>query len=685
MTFLISSENQRKIHDLAKALNDQPATAAANPEAPAIAVGNAHGTKPGGSRAAPRNTMQEQLAATYQTMARPVMLGSAIYFALLVPVQAMLEDLTGTAILGGHALITAVIAILFYREFGRRTLDHHGLEWRTLALSGLVYAGLVAHHALHLEPPRLVYFAFLTLMATSISISMRVAAANVVVPFVTMMGFAYLAGPDTFEQYLFVGIAAGVVSFLVAGLTRTIIRRELAARMLAEQLRESAQMLADSDMLTGLPNRRHFFAELKASLDRKQEKGRVIAVGIIDLDGFKPVNDSFGHVVGDKLLFEVGRRLKHTCGKECFVARLGGDEFALLTTCDQAKAGMQALGERILHELRKPYAIAGTHMSISASIGFVCEEDTAMTESELLECADYALYRAKEKKSSIEIYTSTHDADRRRSDLIEHHLRISDRENEFYLMFQPKVDIRSGKTGGFEALARWDSPSLGAVAPDQFVPVAEKSGLVEELTPMLLRKALETASHWPGHLKLSFNLSVRDLNSPKSVERITKIVRASRFPAARLEFEVTETMVMTDFDRIGNSLAALRATGAGIALDDFGVGYSNFEKIDRLAISTLKIDRSFVQRLKEGERAGAVMQTMIDLCRRLEIECVVEGVENEMELAAVKAAGARYVQGYYFSKPMRSDELAAFLLGGEARDMQAADMQSADRSTGTLG
>ncbi|TCD15473.1 putative bifunctional diguanylate cyclase/phosphodiesterase [Oricola cellulosilytica] len=610
--------------------------------------------------------MKGHLARSYQPISRAVLAAAAFYFALITVAHYFDENFVGFLLLGSISVITSIACLSMYLEFRRRELAYEELELRALIVFGLIHGSLVAHHILHLEPPKLIYFTFLALVIATVSISARTAAVAVLIPLFTMLSFAYQAGPETLRQHIFIGIAGTLVAYCMAKLTGTAIRREIQARIVADQLRNSSESLADADMLTGLPNRRHFFRELKSYLKRSRRAGNGFALAIIDLDGFKPVNDKFGHAVGDKLLFEVGRRLAVAGGQSCFAARLGGDEFAVLVENAPEVGDLEGLGQHLRHAISQPYEIIGIQISISASVGFALEQATILTESDLIERADYALYQAKETQSGVVIYSDEHETARRDSAAVEHCLRHCDADREMYVLYQPQVDILSGKTVGFEALARWNSPELGEIRPDVFIAAAERTGRIVEMTPILLRKALAAAAAWDGDFKLSFNLSTRDIDSSAAIDNICQIVSASGYPAHMVEFEVTETLVMADFAQAKSSLAKLSALGARIALDDFGVGYTNFDYIDRLCVDTIKIDRTFVRRLDERGSAEKVIRAMIDMCAKLRIDIVVEGVETERQLAFLRAAGARCIQGYYFSVPMKAAEIPAYLVRGHA-------------------
>jgi diguanylate cyclase (GGDEF)-like protein len=619
--------------------------------------------------------MKLQLAKSYQPISRAVLIAVAIYFAFITVAHFFEEGTIGFLLLGSISGITSVLCFVMYRELRRRQLGYRELELRALGVFLLIYASLVAHHNLHLEPAKLVYFTFLTLVIATLSVSVRLVVFAVLVSLATTYWFAVRAGGEVMSQYAFVGLAGMLVSFCVAHLMRGAIKKEISARLLANELRDSAEAIADCDMITGLPNRRRFFREFRARM-RAGDSNLRLALGIVGLDGFKPINDMFGHTVGDKMLLEVSRRLVKACGPECFVAHLGGDEFAILFDGFRRSKELEWIGASIRNEISQPYEIVGVKLAVSASVGFVNEHEELLTESELIERADYALNRAKRKKYGVMVYSRQHEMDRRQENAIAHNLRVCDREKEMYVVFQAQTDLATRKTIGFEALARWTNPELGNVRPDVFILAAERTGVIEELTPLLLRKALAAAKDWPSHLTLSFNLSISDIVSAAAMENICRVVAESGFPTNRLEFEVTETLIMTDYEQARISLQVLRKSGARVALDDFGVGYSNFQHIKELHINTVKIDRSFVKRLGDDRDSDTLMNAMVELCSTLGVESVIEGVETERQLAAVERAGGGCVQGYYFSKPMSADEIPVYLLKEQAGDLHNIEPES---------
>ena len=418
--------------------------------------------------------------------------------------------------------------------------------------------------------------------------------------------------------------------------------------------------LANLDSLTGLPNRRQFFARLDEEFEAAQAQDYRLAVGVLDLDGFKPVNDIYGHAVGDKLLMAVGQRLTEACG-DIHVARLGGDEFALIVKQLDDEALLKQ-GEKICAALRKTFELTEATVQISGSVGLTVFPELAGDAIELFEQADYALYHSKRtSRGSAVLFSAKHQDEIHRNGRIEHALRVADLNNELSVVFQPIVDARTGKVIAFEALARWKSPSLGDVSPGQFVPVAERAGFINRLTRVLLEKALAATANWPDDVKLSFNLSNHDINSSEGVIRIIGIILKSGVEPSRIDFEITETAIMRDFEQASAAITTLKTFGCGISLDDFGTGYSSLSQLHALPLTKIKIDRSFVTKLHERPASYKIVKSLIALSRDMELACVIEGVETAEELAALLHLGGFEIQGYYYSRPLPESELAAYL------------------------
>ncbi|KQT57160.1 hypothetical protein ASG52_03600 [Methylobacterium sp. Leaf456] len=414
--------------------------------------------------------------------------------------------------------------------------------------------------------------------------------------------------------------------------------------------------LALTDMLTGLPNRRAFTARLEEAVAQAAATGGRFGVGMIDLDGFKPVNDSLGHGAGDAVLREVARRLE--AAGLGWVARLGGDEFGLIV---EGEADLEAIGGQVCALLRQPYLLREGSAQIGASVGFARFPEAAAGAETLVDRADFALYHAKTcRRGSAVCFAPAHEAALRRDAAIEQALRRADLAREFHLLYQPIVDAVSGRVEAYEALARWQSPTLGAVSPADFIPVAERSGLIRDLTRAMLGQALDTMRRWPADRRLSFNLSAHDIAAPESVDGLTAIVVASGIDPGRIVFEVTESGLMRDLGDANRALASLKALGVKIALDDFGTGYFSLSYLQRLPVDRLKIDRSFVTRLTEDATSLAIVRSILDLCRHLDLDCVVEGIETADQMLLLRSVGCRMMQGYLFHRPMPADAIPAF-------------------------
>jgi diguanylate cyclase (GGDEF)-like protein len=418
------------------------------------------------------------------------------------------------------------------------------------------------------------------------------------------------------------------------------------------------------DILTGLPNRRQFFSELEKRIQSAASCGGRLGVGIVDLDGFKPINDVYGHPTGDRLLVEVGQRLRQQLGPSVFLARIGGDEFALITEDDASDHDILGIGERITELLSVPFEVQGTAARIGGSIGFAQFPSAARDAQALFERADYALYFVKQNdRGNAVIFSPDHEAEIRQASAVAQALVNADLEQELWIAYQPIVDVETSQPVCFEALARWNSPILGQVPPSIFILAAERTGLITQLTPILLRKALAGARQWPHHIRISFNLSTVDIASPLSILKVVSVVEQSGMPPDRIDFEITETAVMRNFSAATEALNVLKQLGARISLDDFGTGYSSLSCIRELPLDKVKIDRSFTLNIETEQASRLILRTMINLCENLDLDCVVEGIESIKQMNILRRENCRYMQGYLFARPMPADQVPAFITG----------------------
>jgi diguanylate cyclase (GGDEF)-like protein len=439
-------------------------------------------------------------------------------------------------------------------------------------------------------------------------------------------------------------------------------QKELTARQAETQrLSDENHRLANLDPLTNLPNRRQFRAELEKRITEAERNGTGLALGLIDLDGFKPVNDTFGHSIGDKLLIEVGERLSSFADRGLFPARLGGDEFGIIFEGALSAERLNRLGDDICAALQEPYVFSGQTARVSGSLGISILGDAGTTADRLFDRADFALYLAKQNfRGTTVVFSAEHEAEINEQGRIQQALRAADFENEMYLVFQPMVDADTNGISAYEALARWDSPALGPVPPNTFIRAAERAGIIGRLTEVLMRKALEAARTWPDHIRLSVNLSTRDVVSNKTVDSLLDIIAESGVDPARLDIEVTETAVMRNFALAGENIRRFAEYGIGIALDDFGTGHSSLSYVHKLPLTKIKIDRGFIVDIDTNELSRSIVKTIVDLSRNIGCVCVVEGMETHEQVVALRGLGCRMMQGYYFARPQRLEDTLAY-------------------------
>lgn len=439
------------------------------------------------------------------------------------------------------------------------------------------------------------------------------------------------------------------------------------AQIETSRLSDENLRLANLDILTNLPNRRLFFGEADRLINAAAASGGTLAIGVLDLDGFKPVNDLHGHVAGDQILVQVAARLKEAAGTSAIVSRLGGDEFGIIVPGSVQPAEIKELGNHICQSLRQPFAFNELAIKLSGSIGFALYPEVGQSAQQLYERADYALYHVKQSgRGRATIFDKAHEVQVRTTSQIDQCLRRADLEAELFLNFQPLHDISADRTIAFEALGRWNSPELGHVAPGVFIPIAERSEMISTITHILLRKALAEMNAWPTDHALSFNLSMRDLMSPRSMLAIVSIVRESGIEPSRVGFEVTETALMGDADQALDAIRLIKALGAKVSLDDFGTGYSSLSQVHRFPFDKIKIDRSFVTGIETDHASRSIVRSVVDLCRSLNIGCVVEGMETEAQARILVALGCNEMQGYYFGRPITGPQVMEYLASQDA-------------------
>lgn len=456
----------------------------------------------------------------------------------------------------------------------------------------------------------------------------------------------------------FVGINAAAIWLSSAALLAAVARSSVAMR---ESVRlAAARRQAEHDELTGLLNRRRLLEVLGTAVEDARITGRGAAVLLVDLDGFKEVNDSLGHHVGDELLRIVAWRVRGAVGDEGEVARLGGDEFCVVLS-DVTRESAQAVAVRALAALDRPAELDGLQIDIGASLGIALYPEHGLTAAELLQRADVAMYLAKSAGGAGHaVYTRESDRTSRQRLALMGELRAALDAGEIEVHFQPRHRLSDGHIVGAEALVRWRHPELGLLPPSSFVPAAERSSLIEPLTARVLDIALGECRRWidAGRpVPVAVNLSVRHLHDPGIVESVRAALSRAHVPAHLLELEVTETMLMTNPARARAALRGLADLGVRIAIDDFGVGHSSLAYLTSLPVAILKIDRCFVKAGILSRREAAVVASVVDLGRRLGMTVVAEGVENASTASWLVALGCDEAQGFHFHRPLDAPRL----------------------------
>jgi diguanylate cyclase (GGDEF)-like protein len=441
---------------------------------------------------------------------------------------------------------------------------------------------------------------------------------------------------------------------------RSLVDDELARRQ------QELVFMATHDPLTGLPNRTLILDRTDQLLARSRREQQNCGALFIDLDGFKGINDGLGHRAGDDLLRAVAERLETTIREADALGRLGGDEFVILVEGVALAAGPELVAERILDALKQPFVIEGTpngRVTITASIGIAVGDRNSATD--LLRDADIAMYRAKlNGKNRYLIFESgMEDAIHSRLEL-EMDLREAVSSDQFFVVYQPMFDLDGLAPIRMEALLRWRRPGAETVAPDQFVPLLEESGLIADVGRWVLREACECCAGWIRDgldLGVAVNVSAVQLETDRFVEDVAEALAESGIDAASLTIEITETALMRDAERTAARLRAIKQLGVRLSIDDFGTGYSSLAYLQRFPVDELKIDRSFVSQLESTAQRDALIRTFVQLGRSLAIETIAEGIEDQAQLARLQAEKCDIGQGFLFARPMAADECRQFL------------------------
>ena len=434
-----------------------------------------------------------------------------------------------------------------------------------------------------------------------------------------------------------------------------------------QQSEEALRLAANRDSLTGLPNRVVFLERLAEALSTATRIDRKAALLMLDLDHFKDVNDTLGHPVGDELLKQVAERLLNCVRQSDTVSRLGGDEFAIVQTNMNSDYGVEVLARRIVNDISQPFDIDGERIFSGTSIGITLFPNDGNDGDTLIKNADLALYRAKQEgRNTYTLYDAEMNAKIQDRKALEVDLREAIANDDLFLNFQPKIDVQSGRVIGAEALVRWYHEARGMVSPAAFIPIAEQSGLIIQITNKVMRMVCEQLKEWREsglpELKISFNLSPADFRRDNLTEVVKSMLAEFDIPHSVIELEITEGMVMSSADRVYEMLDEFRQEGISLAIDDFGTGYSSMAYLMRFPIDSLKIDQAFVRNLSADNESASITTAIINLAHGLHMRAVAEGVETADHYTFLRERGCDEAQGYWISRPLHAAAFRDFIV-----------------------
>ncbi len=575
---------------------------------------------------------------------------------------------------------TLARAVVWLRLRGKKLdVDSARRKMRSVLILAVVFSVFFVSWALMLstygdayQKSHVAFYIAITVIGCIFSLSPHPLAAalvmvTVIVPFA--IRFATTGNPVFLYITVNMVLVCAVLHFNILLFARNFAETVLSQVRLTSIYRETQQLseenarLAHLDALTNLPNRRDFNDSLDAALMEYSERDGQFAIGVLDLDGFKPINDAYGHMAGDQVLAEVALRLRDELQDTGYVARLGGDEFGIIIKDISEPDEVEAVGKRLVRSLKPGFECDAGRPSVSGCVGFAIYPDAGTTRTDLFAGADFALYHAKmTHRGSTAIFSKELERRIKRRALLEQNLKQAVEQDEFQIIYQPIVDLNTDQIVCLEALARWDREGLGKVSPEEFIPVAEKAGLIEGLTEKLLKRAMLTALSWPTEVKLSFNMSAKIVTKSEARQLIMDALVETGLEPGRLKLEITETALITDFDKVKEWVLSVRDVGICVSLDDFGSGYSSLGYLQSIPFDEMKIDKSFTAQIEHDSKSFGIVRSILSMARTLEIDCVIEGIESAGQLQIVRSMDGALGQGYYFSSAIEETGIDDMML-----------------------
>lgn len=583
--------------------------------------------------------------------------------------------------------LLTVSYLIEVRAYLRETALDHALSIGTLLLMGALYAVNRAGH-FRLAASSAVVVAVVAILGSAIPQSSTTEASmlsyltipivlsglilsvrfTVVISLLSIFGV--LLFPFLFDTQ---GVSIPLSSTVLIG-AFVVVAAHFRTRVEADrraELHESEERfahLATHDSLTGLPNRNLFDAEVESAVARAKRSNQMLSVVFVDVDNFKDINDALGHTLGDELLRSLGGRLRLALRESDLVSRPGGDEFLILAESITSAESTERVVEKIMTSVHEPLQLNGHDLLVTASIGVSVFPDHGSDPSELVRKADVALYRAKASgKDKYAIFSSEMSTNASHRLELASDLARAVEAGEISVLYQPQVEIRTGSVAGVECLSRWNHPTRGVQSPAQFIPLAEQSGLITQITHHVLALAVREVAV-PYGIRISVNVSERDLRDDQLLRCVEALLHDNDLNPQLIEIELTENIVFSNLERSRGVLSRLKALGISLAVDDFGAGYATLRQIADFPLDTLKIDRSFIQELSRQSGNSAIVAGVVGIAGRLGMQVVAEGVELEELLSILAELGCTVIQGWYFSKAVPAAELAGMISSGFGRD-----------------